>query len=171
MLRLNQQLRTQERLFTGLQFYHPFLVQVDWRSVIGRYNYHFGAIDEANSSLNVSSKTTPPGGDDKDKKVKNEESRPTPNGATSTASDTADRLEDDGGGGHNPKVKGFRGSWSPQAKQDLLRTRDQLVSSDPTLEPGSSEFNRRLLKDFTVLHPKVGPWHKYSGLSIKWTPT
>ena len=137
-------------------FYHPFLVQVDWRSVIGRYNYHFGAIDEANSSLNVSSKTTP-GGDDKDKIVKNEESRPTPNSATSTASDTADRLEDDGGGGHNPKVKGFRGSWSPQAKQDLLRTRDQLVSSDPTLEPGSSEFNRRLLKDFTVLHPKVRP--------------
>ena len=36
---------------------------------------------------------------------------------------------------------------------DLMETNEKILSNDPELEKGSSEFNRILLKEFQKLHP------------------
>ena len=45
----------------------------------------------------------------------------------------------------NTKVKGFR-NWTQPMEQDLLETGGKVINSDPSLEKGSSAFNRVLLK-------------------------
>ena len=80
-------------------------LKVDWRTVCSRYNYHFGAIDEQNSSLNESSNPTDAtvDTDDASKKIQN--------GIESASELTANERvvcqQDDDIEGHNPKVKGM----------------------------------------------------------------
>ena len=45
----------------------------------------------------------------------------------------------------NGKVKGFR-NWTQPMEQDLLETGGKVLNNDPSLEKGSSAFNRVLLK-------------------------
>ena len=50
----------------------------------------------------------------------------------------------------NGKVKGFR-NWTQPMEQDLLETGGKVLNNDPSLEKGSSAFNRVLLKVNTIL--------------------
>lgn len=95
-------------------------LEVDWRTVLSRYNYHFGSLD----SLNVQSET-------KVEFLDNE----------------VEKFENGG------KVKGFR-NWTAQMEQDLVETNVKVISQNPELDKGSSEFNRILLKEFLQLYPK-----------------
>ena len=82
-------------------------LKVDWRTVCSRYNYHFGAIDEQNSSLNESSNPTEASVDhDTD-----DDSRKIQNGIGPASELTPNERvvcqQDDDVEGHNPKVKGM----------------------------------------------------------------
>lgn len=83
-------------------------LKVDWRTVCSRYNYHFGAIDEQNSSLNESANHTDASVDHEEE----EEPKKVQNGSVAVPEWEASHNErlachqDDETEGHNPKVKG-----------------------------------------------------------------
>ena len=122
-------------------------LKVDWRTVISRYNYHFGGIQE-HSLAKEEVSATPSSVSEEGGRLSVESTKE--NMANGSLSPSHSLVQDDG---DDTKVKGFR-NWSQQAKQDLIKTRDKLVLENPTLEPGSSDFNRSLLKEFQKLHPK-----------------
>ena len=96
-------------------------LNLDWRTVISRYHYHFGTLDSVNES----------GGSSDGSKV-----------------DAKDSFENGGG-----KVKGFR-NWTQSMEIDLIETKIKVLKADPSLEKGSSEFNRALLREFHKVYPK-----------------
>ena len=98
-------------------------LNLDWRTVLSRYHYHFGNLDSITEAPN------------EPKEIK----EPTP---------TKEPFESGGG-----KVKGFR-NWTQAMEIDLIETKAIVVKADPSLEKGSSEFNRALLKEFGKLYPK-----------------
>lgn len=100
-------------------------LNLDWRTVLSRYNYHFGNLDTISSSLK------------EDHEAKFDGSK-------------MDFFEN---GGSSGKVKGFR-NWTQIMEQDLLITKAKVLKADPALDKGSSEFNRALLKEFLKLYPK-----------------
>ena len=104
-------------------------LRVDWRTVASRYNYHFGGIDEQNSSLNESANNSAAATPDPSlsSAVKDEPAAAADSNESSSSSGGrarkmsngsmdweppghgADRVshhEDDDGEGHNQKVKG-----------------------------------------------------------------
>ena len=116
----------------------------DWKSTVSRYNYHFGNIDSLNPDF-----------EDPEKLLK-----PIPGDTgNSSSSGSANKLSTsflcDETGFEN--VKGFR-KWTHQMVLDLLTTKAHILSAAQeqslTLQPGSSEFNKLLLKEFQKLHPK-----------------
>lgn len=115
----------------------------DWKSTVSRYNYHFGNIDSLNPDF-----------DDPEKLL---EAMPgdTGNSSIGSANKVSTSFLCDESGFEN--IKGFR-KWTHQMVLDLLTTKAQILSSAQqqslTLEPGSSEFNKLLLKEFQKLYPK-----------------
>jgi hypothetical protein len=116
----------------------------DWKSTVSRYNYHFGNIDSLNPDF-----------DDPEKLL---ESIPVDTGSSSnngSANKVSTSFLCDETGFEN--VKGFR-KWTHQMVLDLLTTKAKILTSaeqqSSTLELGSSEFNKLLLKEFQKLHPK-----------------
>ena len=105
-------------------------LNVDWKSVLSRYNYHFGNLDTiGNAQLRDQ-------------------------GSDSNHADLSkESLNKDTIENGNTKVKGFR-NWTQPMEQDLIETGGKVIKNDPSLEKGSSAFNRVLLKEFLKLYPK-----------------
>ena len=100
------------------------------RVLYSRYNYHFGSIDSLNPDF-----------EDPEKMLEPEQN----SGAKNSS------LVNDEASFEN--VKGFR-MWTQKMMMDLLETKAKIDASHPGVEPGSSEFNKLLLKEFQKLHPK-----------------
>jgi len=105
----------------------------DWKSIVNRYNYHFGSIDSLNPDF-----------EDPEKLLE-----PEPDHNSGTKNSAAFSEEDSG----FENVKGFR-MWNQKMMVDLLETKARIGALHPGVEPGSSEFNKLLLKEFQKLHPK-----------------
>ena len=93
-------------------------MSIDWRSILSRYNYHFGNLDTISNT----------------------------NKASISAQDAASMADESKADADN-KVKGFR-NWTPIMESDLMETNEKILKENPDLEKGSSEFNRLLLKEF-----------------------
>lgn len=106
----------------------------DWKSIVSRYNYHFGSIDSLNPDF-----------DDPEKLLDEISGGETGNNRTSS-SVLSDEISFE-------NIKGFR-KWTQKMMVDLLETKARLGASHPNVEPGSSEFNKLLLTEFQKLHPK-----------------
>lgn len=98
----------------------PELVDVDWRQVVSRYHYHYGA--ERRESL--------------------DEGKIVERGS----------VDSPGSGEEEEDIRGFR-QWSASMQEDLVILRDTLLADDPTLDPDSKTFARRLLQSFQARHP------------------
>ena len=99
----------------------PDLRDVDWRQVVSRYHYHFGA-----------------------------ERRESGDGG---AMDMRGSLDSPSGSGEEEEdIRGFR-QWSASMQEDLVILRDTLLADDPSLDPDSKVFARRLLQSFQARHP------------------
>ena len=121
---------------------YPELI-ADWKSTVGRYNYHFGSIDTLNPDF-----------DDPEKlldSIPGEERNSTSTKTAQSSSSTSTNFLCDETGFEN--VKGFR-KWTQKMVHDLLETKSKILRSHPGIELGSSEFNKVLLKEFQKLHPK-----------------
>ena len=103
----------------------------DWRSIVNRYNYHFGSIDSLNPNF-----------DDPEKLLEQDLGAAAKNSTSFSSEESG--IEN---------VKGFR-TWSQKMMLDLLETKARIGVSHPNVEPGASEFNKLLLKEFQKLHPK-----------------
>ena len=115
----------------------------EWKSTVGRYNYHFGNIDTLNPDF-----------DDPEKlldAIPGEERNVSSSKNAQSSSSTANNFLCDETGFEN--VKGFR-KWTQKMVHDLLETKSKILSAHPGIEPGSSEFNKVLLKEFQKLNPK-----------------
>ena len=106
----------------------------DWKSIVSRYNYHFGSIDSLNPDFEDPEKLL-----DEISGVEIGQSR-------TSSSFLSDEISFE-------NIKGFR-KWTQKMMVDLLETKAKLGASHPGVEPGSSEFNKLLLTEFQRLHPK-----------------
>ena len=144
-------------------------LKVEWRTVISRYNYHFGGIDEQENSIasrespsefsretSVESNLKCNFSNDPEQK----ENIATPNGALPIKSVEFEKNNSEEYNemsmdepNNRSKVKGFR-NWTTKTKSELVETKNKIVKEHPNLEPGSTEFNHLLLREFMKLNPK-----------------
>ena len=144
-------------------------LKVEWRTVISRYNYHFGGIDEQENS--IASRESPSDfsretsvesnlkfGLSNDPEQK--ENIATPNGTLPIKSvdfekNSTEEYQEMANEepSNRSKVKGFR-NWTTKTKSELVETKNKIVKDHPKLEPGSTEFNHLLLREFMKLNPK-----------------
>ena len=89
----------------------PDLKDVDWRQVVSRYHYHFGAERRESGDGGVVERGS---------------------------------LDSPGSGEEEEDIRGFR-QWSASMQEDLVILRDTLLADDPSLDPDSKVFSRRLL--------------------------
>ena len=155
-------------------------LKVEWRTVISRYNYHFGGIDEQENalkkrssaassdfsregSLDKSIVTSPDASNDAETANGNS---PSSYGAIisrgmndiekdTTESTNMEELHESSLDDSNfrSNVKGFR-NWTSRMQQELVETKQRLTQEHPNLIPGSSDFNHLLLREFQKLNPK-----------------
>ena len=97
----------------------PDLKDVDWRQVVSRYHYHFGAERRESGDGGVVERGS---------------------------------LDSPGSGEEEEDIRGFR-QWSASMQEDLVILRDTLLADDPSLDPDSKVFSRRLLQAFQARHP------------------
>ena len=138
-------------------------LKVDWRTVCSRYNYHFGAIDEQNSSLNESANhsSTDASSVDHDPDLE-EAKKQIPNGNAALeweASNHSERVtcplpQDDDSEGHNPKVKG-QSTSSYQTQFFSFKTADFVGNGGVTLELFPHKEVQLPDKDLHISIPKT----------------
>ena len=149
-------------------------LKVEWRTVISRYNYHFGGLDGQDNSLASRESISDSSMDNSvdSNKMKHDvpngsaspENSSIPNGSMAVAANDLDNNSlasaiveelhdslDDSNARSN--VKGFR-NWTNKAKQELVETKNKIIQEHPNMEQGSSEFNHLLLREFIKLNPK-----------------
>ena len=149
-------------------------LKVEWRTVISRYNYHFGGIDEQENSIasresssdfsrETSVENTPRYNYSNDTEQK--ENIATPNGTVPLKSYDFDKSNSSAinmeeyqdmsliESSNRSKVKGFR-NWTHKTKSDLVETKNRIVKEHPDLELGSTEFNHLLLREYVKVNPK-----------------
>ena len=153
-------------------------LKVEWRTVISRYNYHFGGIDEQENalkkrnsassdfsregSIDKSMVTSPDASNDAETHGNSQSSYGSiiSSGMNDVEKDTNESTNieelhesslDDSNFRSN--VKGFR-NWTSRMQQELVETKNRLTQEHQNLIPGSTDFNHRLLREFQKLNPK-----------------
>ena len=151
-------------------------LKVEWRTVISRYNYHFGGIDEQENalkkrnsdfsregSIDKSIVTSPDASNDAETLGNSHLSYGAMTGCgmndiekdTNNESTNIDELHESSLDDSNfrSNVKGFR-NWTTRMQQELVETKNRLTQEHPDLVLGSTDFNHLLLREFQKLNPK-----------------